>query len=90
LNDRKSIPPAQIMDIPYHELVADPLKVMERVYTHLTLGDFEEARPFLEKEIQETKSYQRNSYDSMEKETIQRINSQWKFAFEAFGYPMAK
>jgi hypothetical protein len=90
LNDRKSISPSQIMDIPYHELVADPMGTMAKVYSHLSLGDFQKAKPFLEKEIEETKSYQRNSYPSLDKEIVNRINVQWAFAFEAFGYHMAK
>jgi hypothetical protein len=90
LHDRDAIPANQLIEIPYHELVADPMRTIERVYSHLSLGDFESARPFLEKEINETKDYQRNTYSSIDRETIDRINEQWRFAFEAFGYTMRK
>jgi hypothetical protein len=61
---------------------------MRKAYDQLSLGDFDTARVFLEKEIEATRSYQKNTYVALDPQVRDRIHGQWKFAFDAFGYKM--
>jgi omega-hydroxy-beta-dihydromenaquinone-9 sulfotransferase len=88
LADRAQIPASQLIEFSYEDFVADPMVAMRKTYDQLALGDFEKARGFLEKEIEATRSYQKNTYTQIDPQVRDRINGQWKFAFDAFGYEM--
>ncbi len=86
LDDRERLPSTQWYEFSYEEFVKDPVGTMEKAYSHLGLSGFNEARPFFEREAAEATTYQKNSYSALRPEDKQRINEQWKFAFDAFGY----
>jgi hypothetical protein len=86
LHDRELIPANQWYEFSYQDFVNDPVTTMEKAYTHLGLSGFEQAKPFFEAEAAEAMSYQKNSYLKLKPEDRARINTQWKFAFDAFGY----
>ncbi len=67
--------------------MADPLGEIRRVYEELRLGDFEPARPGIEKYLAAQAGYKRNRYDippSLKRE----IASRWAFYFQRYGYPL--
>lgn len=86
LRDRELIPANQWYEFSYEEFVADPVATMEKTYTHLGLSGFNEAKPFFEAEAAASSDYQKNSYSRLRTEDKERINQQWSFAFDAFGY----
>jgi omega-hydroxy-beta-dihydromenaquinone-9 sulfotransferase len=86
LADKAQIPAHQLIEFSYHDFVTDPLSIMKRVYSQLGLGSFDDARPYLENEVTEAGNYQKNSYTTLDPRIKERINSQWGFAFDAFGY----
>jgi omega-hydroxy-beta-dihydromenaquinone-9 sulfotransferase len=86
LRDRQQIPANQWYEFSYEEFVKHPVGTMEKTYAHLGLPGFNEAKPFFESEASDATSYQKNLYSTLRQEDKQRINSQWKFAFDAFGY----
>lgn len=88
LADRAVIPNSQLIEFSYEDFVADPMAAMRKAYEQLALGDFEQARTFLEQEIKATRAYQKNSYTAIDPQSRDRIHRQWKFAFDAFGYKM--
>lgn len=88
LADRAQIPAGQLIEFSYEDFVADPMGHMRSAYDRLGLGDFEQARLFLEKELVATRGYQKNTYAAIDPQVKDRIHTQWKFAFEAFGYDM--
>jgi hypothetical protein len=88
LADRALIPSNQLVEFSYADFVADPMASMRKAYDQLSLGDFEKARGFLEKEIEATRDYQKNTYVKLDPQIKDRIHGQWKFAFDAFGYKM--
>jgi len=88
LADRALIPFSQLIEFSYEDFVVDPMASMRKAYDQLSLGDFEQARGFLEKEIDATRSYQKNSYIALDPQIKDRIHRQWGFAFEAFDYKM--
>lgn len=86
LRDQSAIPTNQLIEFSYADFVANPIALMEKTYNQLSLGDFKVAKTFLEKEVTETRDYQKNVYDFIDAPTRERIAAQWKFAFDAFGY----
>lgn len=86
LRDREMIPASQWYEFPYEEFVRNPVTTMEKTYAHLGLSGFTEAKPFFESEAEDASRYQKNAYSSISAEDRARINQQWNFAFEAFGY----
>jgi omega-hydroxy-beta-dihydromenaquinone-9 sulfotransferase len=86
LRDRALIPANQWYEFSYEEFVKDPVKTMQSAYDHLELPGFAEAKSFFESEAADATSYQKNSYSTLSAADKTRINQQWKFAFEAFGY----
>ena len=86
LMDRKSIPPNQLIEFSYEDFVASPLDVVKKVYDYLSLGSFDEAVPFLQKELKGVKDYKTNTYPEMDNTLRSKITQRWQFAFDAFGY----
>ena len=60
--DRASIPDSDMIDLRYEDITADPIGEIERAYTSLSLGDFEEVRPSIEKMTASKKDYRTNTY----------------------------
>jgi hypothetical protein len=59
---RHLIPPGQLCEIRYEDLVADPVGQMRGVYQRLGLGEFEAVRPAIEAYFAEKADYQTNRY----------------------------
>ncbi len=82
---RQAIPPGQLHEIRYEDLVADPLEEMRTVYERLGLGDFEQVRPRLEEYLQEHQDYRRNQH-ALAPEIREEIDRRWARYLERFGY----
>lgn len=90
LRDREMVPANQWYEFSYEDFVKHPVATMENAYDHLGLSGFEDARPFFESEAADATSYQKNAYSTISAADRERINHQWKFAFDAFGYQQGK
>src|SRR4029079_6070653 len=44
LRDREWIPPGQLIEVRHEDMVADPMQVLERIYSDLKLPGFDAAR----------------------------------------------
>lgn len=76
---------AQFYEVRYEDLVSDPLGQMRAIYEHLDLGDFEPARPRLEKYLAGVADYQPNRYE-LPPEVRARIVQRWGRFIEKYGY----
>lgn len=85
---RAQLDPAQIVDIRYEDLVADPLSVVEEIYRKLSLGDFARVRGALEAYLHREKSYQTNRHE-LTPEVRAEIRRRWHHYFEQYGYDTA-
>lgn len=83
--DKQSLPPSQLIEIRYEDLVADKLGVMEKVYAQLELGEFENIRPGLEKYAEEKKDFKKNKFEISD-ELKARISRRWKMYIDYYGY----
>lgn len=72
---RGLIPEQQIVEVRYEELIAQPLGTVEKIYDHLSLGDFSLVRNALEPMLADHGDYQTN---------IHRTDPQWEK--EIMGY----
>jgi len=85
LEYRALIPEKQLCEFRFDEFIDKPLQLLEAAYQHLGKENFAEARPFFKEEILNHAHFQQNKYEISE-ELKEKIYSEWKFAFDAFGY----
>jgi hypothetical protein len=73
---KKLIPEGQLIEVQYEELEANPLEVLKRIYSQLSLPDFEEAKESYLSQLQKEKQYQKFQYEFSE-DTFKRIEERW-------------
>ena len=83
--DVPRIAPERFCEVRYEDLVADPVGQMETVYRRLGLGDFELARPGIERYAARTANYQPNRYEISESIRLQ-IAERWAAYLTKYGY----
>ncbi|MFO7904609.1 MAG: sulfotransferase [Pirellulaceae bacterium] len=82
---RRRIPPEQICDVHYEQLVADPTGQVRDVYRQLDLGDFDVARPCIERKVKASSGYRANRYEVTDG-LRQRIQDRWQDYARRYGY----
>jgi hypothetical protein len=82
---RNEIPDERIIDIRYEELTEDGCGVLERVYDHLQLGEFQRVQPQLQQTLEKKKDYRKNKH-SLPPALVSSINRNWRDYFERYGY----
>ena len=54
---RAPVPTGSLIDVRYEDLIRDPLSAVSHIYQALQLGDFDVARPAVERYFAERKGY---------------------------------
>jgi hypothetical protein len=85
LDERKLIPPENLVEIRYEDLDEHPLEMLGSVYGGLRIGDFESMQPKVEQYLAELGTYEKNRFE-FPADVVHTVNRNWGFAFEAFGY----
>ncbi len=83
--DKVLIPQQNLVEIKYEDFITDPLSHLEKIYSGIQLEGFDDARPFIKKELETYNNYQRNEF-TLSKKLETKIAERWKFAFNEFGY----
>jgi omega-hydroxy-beta-dihydromenaquinone-9 sulfotransferase len=83
--DRSLIPPGQLCEVRYEDLVARPLEQMERVYDELKLDEFDEVRSQIEGYFAAKADYKTNRYQ-LPPELAAEIARRWAAYFDRYGY----
>jgi len=83
--DRALIPENQFHQLRYEDLVANPLAELEAIYQRLDLGDFESARPAVEKHLDGVKNYKTNKYQLAD-ELAARVQDHCGDYMRRYGY----
>lgn len=78
LDDRHLIPQGQLLEIPFHQLEADPQASLVAIYQNLGLPGPPPGVP--------KKDYRKNAHPPLAAETRAVLDSRWARYFEAFGY----
>lgn len=85
LEDRGRIRSGSLVELHYEDLDARPLEILAHVYQTLDLAPFDEVRPYLEDYLASLGEFEKNVFQFPD-DVIEKVNSHWGFAFDAFGY----
>jgi hypothetical protein len=88
LSDKEIIPRGQLIEVAYTELDKNPMKVLEKIYDELELGDFEQVGPMMEKYLAQLGRFKKNNTVSIPDHILEQINKRWGFAFKEWDYEM--
>lgn len=84
--DRDRIESTHLIDVRYESLVADPVGQMERVYSHLKLGDFDYVRDALNEWAQTQHREYKTNRHQLPSEQEELIGREWREYFDRYGY----
>jgi hypothetical protein len=82
---RAAIAPERFCELRYEDLVADPLAQLGRIYDHLRLGRFEDARPHFAAHLAAVRNY-RPSRHHVAPDLHTEVRRRWAPFFETYGY----
>jgi hypothetical protein len=83
--DRALVPPEQLFEVRYEDLVRDPIERMRALYAHLNLGEFDTALPKLQAYFSDKKDYRTGSYQ-IDEELRDQIDRRWGKHMRRYGY----
>jgi hypothetical protein len=83
--DVKRIEPGRLDEVRYEDLTNDPVGQMRGIYERLQLGEFDLARPGIQRYAAKTAGYQTNRFEISPAER-QQIASRWGAYVEKYGY----
>jgi hypothetical protein len=81
------VPRDHLVHTTYEDLVARPLVELQRIYSHLGLGDFDRVRPSVERYLDGLKDYKRNEFKTS-REDIDAVTQHWGHIVTRYGYPL--
>jgi hypothetical protein len=82
---RSQISSDDLIEMPYHSFIKDPLLFISKIYNQFDLLLNEETKKLMKKYTDKQKNFKRSSYQ-MNNQLKQQIYDNWKFAFDAFHY----
>lgn len=85
-DERNAIPSNQYAEVRFEDLEAQPLRELGRLYHELAIGDFATAKSKMQTYLDDLGPYTKNVYRPSAW-TIERVNRDWAFSVEAWGYP---
>jgi hypothetical protein len=83
---KQRLPPGQYHEVRYEDLIADPAGELRRTYDRLGLGDFEPARPHVERYLKEQEGYQTNRYKPLPPAVEAEVSRRWGDVIRRHGY----
>ena len=85
LRDREAIPKGNLIEVRFEDIEADPLGVLARIYSTLSLPGWDRARRPVAEYLGTLSDYRKNRHN-FDRSTIDLVNRNWGFAFENWGY----
>lgn len=86
LRDRNLIPKGNLIEVSYDQIGEGSEEMFKNIYNTLGLKTLDEALPNVQEYLKTIKNYKKNKFIPIEEEMVSRIQQEWGFAFEAFGY----
>lgn len=84
-DQKKQIPPENLVEIKYEDLIADPLPHMKRIYTQFQLPGIEQAVPEMQKYLTKQADYKTNKY-TIDPHVIEHVKKNWRFTIDRWRY----
>ncbi|MFK7796571.1 MAG: sulfotransferase [Aureispira sp.] len=89
LDTRAAIPKGQLIEIAYNDIgTAKEIDVYKEIYQTLDLGNWETVGPKIAAYLETKKGYKKNAFVPIAPEIVARIQNEWSFVFEEFGYDL--
>ena len=85
LEQASQIPAGDLVETSYEALVAAPHDELARICAALQMPDYDDARVHIDRYLQSVGNYQLNEH-SLTPQQIQRIETEWRFAIDHWGY----
>jgi omega-hydroxy-beta-dihydromenaquinone-9 sulfotransferase len=82
---KQLIPPGNLCEVRYEDLVGDPVGQMQRIYEQLRLDQYAQVRPKIEQYSTKHKDYQTNRFE-LPPETLDKIMRRWGDFIREYGY----
>lgn len=83
---RKLIPAGQYHEIGFEDLERDPMGEMSKLYKALSLPEFSQAEPALQKYVASLSGYKKNEFPELPLELRKRIAEMWRPSFDEWNY----
>lgn len=84
--DRKLIPAGRYYELSFEQLEKNPVGELIRVYEALSLPDFSEVRPAIERYVEKNRGYQKNEFPQLSASQTERLSVEWRRCFDEWGY----
>ena len=84
--DRPRIPDDRFFDVRFDELVANPVRVVQDIYSHFGLPGWNEYLPRLNGYVRSLAGYRKNAFPPLTQESQQRIRREWSRNFDVWDY----
>jgi hypothetical protein len=84
-SQRSLIPKGRFSEVRYEDLTRDTIPQMQRIYQELELGEFDRAKPAMEKYLEGQSNYKKNRYE-LSPEARQEISRRWSDYIHRYGY----
>jgi omega-hydroxy-beta-dihydromenaquinone-9 sulfotransferase len=84
---KQLIPPGNLCEVRYEDLVGDPVGQMQRIYEQLRLDQYAQVRPKIEQYSTKHKDYQTNRFE-LPPETLDKIMRRWGDFIREYGYDL--
>jgi hypothetical protein len=86
---KSEIPDGHLIEVRYEDLVADPMKIIQEIYSKFDLQFSKEAKSKMKDYLEKKAGYKVNVY-KINDEIINRINKHWNFTIKRWGYEPPK
>jgi LPS sulfotransferase NodH len=82
---KEKIQKGKLVEIKYEELISNPIKQVQKIYSTLKLPDFEDALPKMKNYLEKQADYKTNVY-AIDNKIVQHVNKNWKFTIDRWKY----
>lgn len=83
--ERKQIPPGNLLEFSFEELENDPLHILQTIYRQFQLPDYEQVKDSFIQYLQQSKGYKKNLHH-ISRKLLDKILDKWDFAMSKWGY----
>lgn len=85
--ERHLIPKGHYCEVAFEQLEQDPIAEVRRIYSTISLPDFEETADKLKDYLGSVAGYHKNEFPPLSSSLRDRISQEWHSAFSEWGYP---
>lgn len=85
--ERDLIPRGRLHELAFDDLERDPVGELRKAYAALDLSGFDAFEPRLREYVASLEGYRKNKHPDLPPALRERVASEWRASFEAWGYP---